>query len=109
MDDAQAEEAGMVDEWEMVEVADFAMAMVMDNAENLNPIFVDARKRSNWPKWEQAIQVELASLRKNNTWEVVPRPANTNVVNCKWVLQIKKNTAGEVDKYKAQLVARGFT
>ena len=37
-----------------------------------------------------------------------PTP-NTNVVDCKWVLRIKKNSAGEIDKYKACLVARGFT
>ena len=27
----------------------------------------------------------------------------------KWVFRIKKNAAGEIDKYKARLVARGFT
>ncbi len=104
-----AEDAGMVDAWKMVSVEDFAMAAAMSDAENLNPTFTEARKRSDWPKWEQAIQAELASLRKNETWEIVPRPSNANVVDCKWVLRIKKNAAGEIDKYKARLVARGFT
>ena len=40
---------------------------------------------------------------------MVECPRNTNVVNCKWVFKIKKNAAGEIDKYKARLVARGFT
>ncbi|KIJ09501.1 hypothetical protein PAXINDRAFT_34775, partial [Paxillus involutus ATCC 200175] len=30
-------------------------------------------------------------------------------VDCKWVFKIKKNSAGEINKYKAHLVARGFT
>ena len=34
---------------------------------------------------------------------------NTNVVSCKWVFKIKKNSAGEIDKYKTQLVVHGFT
>lgn len=29
-------------------------------------------------------------------------------MSCKWIFKIKKNTTGEIDKYKAQLVARGF-
>jgi hypothetical protein len=43
------------------------------------------------------------------TWTVVKRPENTNVVDSKWVFQIKKNSAGEIDKYKAHLVTHGFT
>ena len=31
------------------------------------------------------------------------------MIDSKWVLRIKKNSAGEIDKYKARLVARGFT
>jgi len=42
-------------------------------------------------------------------WSVVERPKDMNVVSSKWVLRIKKNTAGEIEKYKARLVARGFT
>lgn len=45
----------------------------------------------------------------SGTWRLVKRPPNTNVVDSKWVLKIKKNAAGEIDKYKAKLVAIGFT
>ena len=40
---------------------------------------------------------------------MVEQPKGTNVVSCKWVFKIKKNAAGEIDKYKAWLVACGFT
>ena len=40
---------------------------------------------------------------------MVKRPPDANVVDSKWVFRIKKNAAGEIDKYKARLVARGFT
>ena len=87
----------------------YAMAAVVENAEGLTPTFEEARKRPDWAKWQDAIQTELNSLEKNGTWHLVKRPPNTNIVDSRWVLKIKKNTAGEVDKYKARLVAKGFT
>lgn len=108
-----SEMGGMADEeedaWEVVEVAEYAMAAVMDGAEGLTPTFEEARKRADWPKWDAAIKEELASLKANGTFELVERPPNTNVTKCRWVLRIKKNAAGEIDKYKARLVAKGFT
>ena len=40
---------------------------------------------------------------------MVEWPEGANVVSSQWVLCIKKNAAGEVKKYKAHLVAKGFT
>ena len=88
---------------------DYAMATVIESVEGLTPSYEEARKRPDWPKWEEAIRKELNSLEKMGTWRLVKRPPNTNVVDSKWVLRIKKNSAGEIDKYKARLVARGFT
>ena len=51
----------------------------------------------------------MKSLADAHTWDVVERPKGTNIVSCKWVFKIKKNAAGEIDKYKAWLVACGFT
>ena len=88
---------------------DFAMATVMASAEGIEPTYEEARKRSDWPKWHEAIQVELKNLEASGTWKLVKRPPNANVVDCRWVLRIKKNAAGEIEKYKARLVAKGFT
>ena len=85
---------------------DHAMASII---EGLEPSYEEAQKRPDWPKWEEAIKKELESLEKMGTWRLVKRPPGTNVVDTKWVLKIKKNSAGEIDKYKARLVARGFT
>jgi hypothetical protein len=40
---------------------------------------------------------------------MVERPPGANVVDSRWVLRVKKNAAGEIEKYKARLVAKGFT
>jgi len=43
------------------------------------------------------------------TWEVVDAPRGVNVVGSKWVFRAKKNAAGDVEHYKARLVAQGFS
>src|ERR1700742_5124137 len=52
---------------------------------------------------------ELESLKKNGTWDVVPRPPDKNIVGSKWVFHIKRDANGSIKKYKARLVAQGFT
>lgn len=50
---------------------------------------------------------EYDALIKDNTWEIVDLPPNRRAIGCKWVLRIKRNSAGEVQRYKARLVAKG--
>jgi hypothetical protein len=45
----------------------------------------------------------------HGTFDVVPRPPGTNIVGSRWVYKLKLDSAGRVLKYKAQLVAKGFT
>ncbi len=59
-------------------------------------------------KWEIAMQEEYNSLVVNNTWSLVPLPKGRNPISCKWVFKIKHGVDGEVECYKARLVARGF-
>ena len=62
----------------------------------------------NDSKWLQAMKEEFDALIKNDTWILVPRQANQQVVENKWIYRIKYNTDGSVAKYKARLVAKGF-
>jgi hypothetical protein len=45
----------------------------------------------------------------NGTWEVVERPYGCKPVGCKWVLKKKLRLNGTIDKYKARLMAKGYT
>lgn len=57
----------------------------------------------------EAIEEELSALKKNNTWHLVKLPKGRKVIDTKWVFKLKRNSAGEIERYKARLVARGFT
>jgi hypothetical protein len=51
---------------------------------------------------------EFNALLHNGTWDLVPPSSSPNLVSCKWVFRIKRNSDGTVDRYKARLVAKGF-
>ena len=45
----------------------------------------------------------------NGTWEVVERPFGCKPFGCKWVFKKKLRPNGTIEKYKATLVAKGYT
>ncbi|GBP24126.1 Zinc finger BED domain-containing protein 5 [Eumeta japonica] len=51
---------------------------------------------------------ELQSFHDNDAWKVVDRPSDARVVQCKWVYKKKLNCDNAV-RYRARLVAKGFT
>jgi hypothetical protein len=51
---------------------------------------------------------ELDQIEKNDTWELVPRPKNKNVIDTKWVFKNKLNEYGHVTRNKARLVCKGY-
>jgi hypothetical protein len=59
-------------------------------------------------KWTQAMEEEINSLLANDTWELVDLPEDRKAVGCKWVYKVKK-TENEELKYKARVVAKGFS
>ena len=69
----------------------------------------EAQSRSDWSKWQQSMDREISTLENAGTWINVPRPTNKNIVGSKWVFRIKRKADGSIEKYKARLVAQGFT
>ena len=69
----------------------------------------EARSRADWSSWKAAMDRELETLEKAGTWSTVSRPPGKNVVGSKWVFRLKRKADGSIDKYKARLVAQGFT
>ena len=55
------------------------------------------------------MQTEMKSLKDNDVWELVELPASKKAVGSKWVYKIKTGPDGTPERYKARLVAQGFT
>jgi hypothetical protein len=71
---------------------------------------VECQQRSDWNKWKEAINSELSSLAKRQVFtSVIPIPHKVHPVGFKWVFTRKRNENNEVVRYKARLVAQGFT
>jgi hypothetical protein len=50
----------------------------------------------------------LDQIEKYDTWELVPRPKNKNVIGTKWVFRKKLNEDGQVTRNKSRLVRKGY-
>jgi hypothetical protein len=80
------------------------------DVEALEPrMLAEARKRPKWPQWEQAILEELETLKAASTWRLEDASPRANIISLKWVLKAKKDAAGNVVRYKACLIAQGFS
>ncbi|KAK8951797.1 hypothetical protein KSP39_PZI003445 [Platanthera zijinensis] len=60
-------------------------------------------------EWEDAMREEMDALKKNETWDLVPKVDGIAPVTCKWVFKLKKKADGSIERFKARLVARGFS
>ena len=52
---------------------------------------------------------EMRALEKNKTWEIVELPKGKKPKGCKWVFTIQYRAYGTLERYKARLVANGYT
>lgn len=70
--------------------------------------YEEATNGNEREQWVTAMKDEIVSLQKNDTWSLVPW-TDQRLVGCRWTYKIKYDAAGNVDRFKARLVARGFT
>jgi hypothetical protein len=59
--------------------------------------------------WHTIMKDEIAALHANATWSLVSFDPSMNIVGCQCVYKIKRRADRAIDRYKARLVARGFT
>jgi len=71
--------------------------------------FQEAIDSPNSKEWMDAMRDEMDSMMRNHVWELVDLPSGRKSIGNKWVFKIKRRADGMIDKFKAQLVAKGFT
>jgi len=59
--------------------------------------------------WILGMQDELNQFKRNDIWDLVPKPEHKNIIGTKWVFRNKLNEQGEVIRNKARLVAQGYS
>ena len=61
------------------------------------------------PRWRAAMNEEIESLLKNKTWELVDCPPGKKPVRFRWIFTVKYKADGIIGRFKARLVANGYT
>lgn len=71
--------------------------------------YKEAITHKDQQKWKTAMNAEMDALRQQEVWNLEPLPAGRVPISAKWVYKIKRTSEGSIERYKARLVARGFT
>lgn len=71
--------------------------------------FNEAMNSSFKVNWLNAMKGEINSLEKNDAWKLTDLPPGRKAIGCKWVYKVKYNPNGSVQRFKARLVAQGYS
>jgi hypothetical protein len=75
-----------------------------------DPISYEEAMRSHHSsKWREAMEDEMRSISANQVWKLEEIPKGAKTVGCKWVYKIKCDSKKNIDRFKARLMAKGFT
>ncbi|RDY03845.1 hypothetical protein CR513_12513, partial [Mucuna pruriens] len=58
--------------------------------------------------WVQPMKEEMKALEKTSPWEIVDRPKDKRVVDCRWIDIVKCKSDVTLGRYKERLVAKGY-
>ena len=71
--------------------------------------FLQALESSKSQEWIDAMNEEIKSMKDNDVWDLVPLLEGMKPIGCKLIFKTKRDSKGDVERYKAHLVAKGYT
>ena len=52
---------------------------------------------------------KIKSMKDNDVWDIVPLLESAKHIGCKWIFKTNRDSEGNIERYKAHLIAKGFT
>ena len=52
-------------------------------------------------RWKASMKKEYDMLMGYNTWELVEKPPNTNIIGCRWTYHVKRDNLGQTNELKS--------
>nr|XP_009775305.1 PREDICTED: uncharacterized protein LOC104225243 [Nicotiana sylvestris] len=86
--------------------SDLCSVEVSSNGGNCDPVTFEEAVKDD--RWVHAMNEEIHTIEKNNTWKLTTLPPSKKPIGVKWVYKIKFKPTGEVDHLKARLVVKGY-
>ena len=79
-------------------------AFLAQVAASVAPIhYKDVMNRRDRRQWEKAMDTEIKSIMRNNTWKLVARPPGKRVIGSRWIYKLKYGGL-----HKAHFIAKGY-
>jgi hypothetical protein len=88
--------------------AELQIYMASGNSCSEPRTFQEAISSEDAEEWRMAMDQEIKSLAKNQTWELCELPQGKKSIGSKWVYRVKVDENGKKVKLKARLVVQGF-
>jgi hypothetical protein len=85
--------------------SNFALSITYDDRRTVR----EAMDLEDGKLWKKVMVEEMTALDKNEAWDLVELSTRRKPIGNKWVFKKKLNAKGKVDKYKAQLVTKGYS
>jgi hypothetical protein len=99
-------------EWRSAISYDYMVYMYEDTNDvgiETNPSsFKEAMKSRHSSEWLDAMKDEMKSMSTNDVWDLVEISKEAKTVGCKRVYKTKHDSKGNIERFKARLVTKGF-
>jgi hypothetical protein len=70
--------------------------------------YEEAMRSPHSSKWCEAMEDEMRSMSANQVWKLEKISKGAKTVGYKWVYKIKRDSKGNINRFKIRLVAKGF-